>query len=735
MTLRYCEHGLYGTAVFTASISGTVMTVTAVASGVVSPGMVLSGSGVVVSSAATMESVVISNGTGTGGTGTYNLSNTQTVASTTITGVVGGPASIPAWGVAQEGDGSVVGAATSATVDIDLTLASAAAGASFSVLGAVLTCVTSGAGNNQFNAGSGATLATNLAAAINRATNTSVIAAQASGWATPKIQDAVYARVHPTVITTLQIMTRAGSAQYNSSTVATASFTGGTFGPYTFSGGAGGAWGHIAHMTSTAWPSALAVAAYGIFGTQQPFAGVTLPGDEVRLRSARIVHASAYNTTIALVGPTVGSRASPVQYVVDDGTTWPADGSAPVLTFKHTSIGATNFSFGLYAANSFFEIVGTKYSSGVFSLQFDAASHLAAGGAVVLGGGSSAQVKNFHLRSVYGSPASIAPNNTGGGNFRTIYKTGKITSARNNQQFLSQNTANAFQCITLNEVEFDAAGSSVANSGVLNPALGSGSAHIDYRLVGCKFSNFVVGSQLWQPLGGLNFGTFSVEDCDLGNVTQRGPYAGNIAATQISAVNQRAFVHVSRRGLRDYTIDTSLGFSCWNSLRGQPTAAAVLDDGVTPYSIMVLPTTVTNNLSPHNPFEAPRLARLNSLANGARTFTVCLLAESTIAPTKRDVSILVTYEAVDGSIVVLDTYNPLGGALAASTVTWTNEAGGFVTYQNGGTVNHLKYEISVATLAGKDLKAGSEFGVIVRFHTAVTNTTKSYFIDPEVRVV
>ncbi len=63
------------TASFTASIAGNVMTVTAVASGVLSVGQNVSGAGV---AAGTEISAL---GTGTGGTGTYTLSNTQTVAS------------------------------------------------------------------------------------------------------------------------------------------------------------------------------------------------------------------------------------------------------------------------------------------------------------------------------------------------------------------------------------------------------------------------------------------------------------------------------------------------------------------------------------------------------------------------------------------------------------------------------------------------------------------------------
>jgi hypothetical protein len=76
------------TAVFTATISngsggaGTVLNVTAVASGTIRPGMLLTGTGV---SAATQ---IVSFTTGTGGTGTYAIRPSQNVASTTITGTI-----------------------------------------------------------------------------------------------------------------------------------------------------------------------------------------------------------------------------------------------------------------------------------------------------------------------------------------------------------------------------------------------------------------------------------------------------------------------------------------------------------------------------------------------------------------------------------------------------------------------------------------------------------------------
>ena len=69
------------TAVFTASIATTTMTVTAITSGPIYPGMTITGTGV------TAGTRIVSQLTGTdGSTGDYQVSISQTVASTTITG-------------------------------------------------------------------------------------------------------------------------------------------------------------------------------------------------------------------------------------------------------------------------------------------------------------------------------------------------------------------------------------------------------------------------------------------------------------------------------------------------------------------------------------------------------------------------------------------------------------------------------------------------------------------------
>lgn len=68
-----------GGAVVTGSIAGTTLTVSAVTSGTLGVGSVLSGSGV------TASTTITALGTGTGGTGTYTVDTSQTASSTTIT--------------------------------------------------------------------------------------------------------------------------------------------------------------------------------------------------------------------------------------------------------------------------------------------------------------------------------------------------------------------------------------------------------------------------------------------------------------------------------------------------------------------------------------------------------------------------------------------------------------------------------------------------------------------------
>jgi hypothetical protein len=82
-------NGATNSGVFTGSIAGSTLTVTGVISGTVAVGEILTGAGIAVGTAIT------SQGTGTGGVGTYVVSPSQTVASTAINGVQPVPTNNP----------------------------------------------------------------------------------------------------------------------------------------------------------------------------------------------------------------------------------------------------------------------------------------------------------------------------------------------------------------------------------------------------------------------------------------------------------------------------------------------------------------------------------------------------------------------------------------------------------------------------------------------------------------
>ena len=65
-------------AIFTGSISGTTLTVSAVSSGTLYVGQTIQGAGI------TSGTIITALGTGTGGTGTYTISSSETVSSETM---------------------------------------------------------------------------------------------------------------------------------------------------------------------------------------------------------------------------------------------------------------------------------------------------------------------------------------------------------------------------------------------------------------------------------------------------------------------------------------------------------------------------------------------------------------------------------------------------------------------------------------------------------------------------
>lgn len=736
---KYVDHGLYGACAFTASRSTTTLTVTAVSAGRIGLGTIFKTAGADIADDTYYVSAYVGGG-GTGGaegTGNYTLApvngaaTTGTTVSQAMTGKLSAIALAPAWGVAQEGDGTASTAATAATVSIALSAATAAAGATFSIMGAVLTCVTSGAATNQFNAGTGATLVANLVAAINRTTNTSILVAQAAGWATPKIQDAVFARING-VTTTLDIMTRAGSAQYNTSTVTTAGFTGGTFGPYTFSGGAGGAWGALNNTLSTTLPSAVAANAYGVWGSASVMAGVQAAGDRINVRAGNKLLWCIGNGYPAIGPPaTIGSSAAPVEYVVDDGTVWPADAPNPLLEIRHIGTITNQFtSVNFNGASGFTALTAKRYSSGASNLLVTEAGVSSCGAFLNVGTSAvrdvdvvSSGVNGFARLQIYSAVAN-----------RQSKVTGVKLYAPLSTSWMLGYSGNGYTA-DINGCEFNNTGASLPHTGVI--AMHS-TQPCDIHLQGCKFPGFIAGSALWS---GSTYGSAcaTLVDCNFGNVTVRGPFVS--LQTTNNAFDLARVVSIgSRYANRDHSIDTVHGFVEWNSLLGFPTFSALLRDGVTPWSWRVKPSTLSGVVSLASPAVTPWIVTVNSApVAGVGTFTIQFCANDAISPalTTDDVSCVIMYDDVNGNIVVLDSLDLSSAALTASSDHWSSENGGGTQVQfiDAGTLLFNRYKITMSTPAGKNIAAGTEVRARLNFYRQMATSTQYFFVDPSVGIV
>lgn len=709
---KYCDHGAYiPDATITASFATNVMTVTATTQQI-ALGMIVTGVGI------PANTVLLSFGTGTGGAGTYNLSTSPgTLSSRTVTGSGGTYANIPpTFGVPQDGDGVGIDPSTAAaTVSIDLTSATAAAGATISIAGATLTCVASGATVAQFNAGSGATLAANIAAAINRTTNTATIAAPATGWTVLQIWAACYARV---VGNTLQIMFRAGSATHNGLQVVTAGFTGGTFGPYSFSGGVSGCWGMLLYWATPSFGAAAgALGAYGLWGSVGPIAGTFDANDLIYIRSGKTVITS---TSAGTVGSFVGNStaAAPVRMVFDTNKVWTGD--SPTAHFNIISIFSTAAAVGVRLP--FASIESTQFSPTDYGLTFthtgSAAVSWDVGGGCCLSGVSLLMTGSGTLGYQHGANPAAGR--------RTAFSNFYFSTPKTSTTLLALGASSVGNA-EIGPGIVDASGSSTAATGVVSCASSGNEAVV--RNV--KFRNFVIGSRL-NSTTLPNSGTrITYTDCDFGNISHRGPYM----AQGVPTYDFSGFItSYSNKGSRDFFHDTQKGFCQWNSVYAQPTLNATLDNGVDKWSIVVVPSAISGACSPLFPFSLPRFSVINALPTGPRTFTVEIAVSDQVTWTKRDVSLVVSYTTDAGDDVVLSSFDLNAGALTTSTATWSSESGGKVLYVDSGTLLHNKFKIQLSTPDGKDLPLGAEVTATVRVHTTVANTTQYLFVDPEILV-
>lgn len=662
-------------------------------------------------------------------------------------------AASPTFGTCQDGDGTAIGAATSATCSIDLTGFSAAAGNTLTIGGAILTCVASGAAANQFNAGSGATLAANIASAINAATNTITVTGASNpllGWRAAQLRDVCYASASGA---TLQIQTRAGSASYNSTSffaAVSSGFTGGTINQQ-FTGGAGGAWGYWISNASM-WPSSQAAGAYGAFAATAPIAGLINSGDVVNVRAANRTINMPSNVLTTVAPAAMGSRSSYAVFNIDDGTVWPADGSNPTLTFAVSTNGNNQGITISPNSASYFHLKAKRYASGQRNLIFQAtptgSQSLAS---LKLAYGPAYRMENVDFVGlasgsnyakavlVNGNAAPFSPLYTALSGLRFVWG----NTSGSSTYFIDSNGNSTFR-VDFFGCEFDAGSGSVTPQNVTN--VGSQSGPNVFNFNGHKFSNFPLSSRIRSDVTTLTAQPFTLtfRDCDLGNISDLRPVFTSVGSTVLCGGElgmQGIYLSNSFNG-RDFMADTPEGYAAWISTANYPYNNAKLLDGATGWSLRMVPTNSSGSnqtTSQLNPFKSPALSKINGIgSDGVRTITVEYALEKTLAYTGKDISLLVQYQdATTGERRFFDTYDSSGGALTASSTVWqygdvvdpADSVRRLVYTEGGGTLYHSKYAFSVVTPTA--VKAGTEITVWVRLHSPSTGISIGLFVDPE----
>ena len=730
MATRYCDHGAYGaTGSFSASTSGssTTLTLTTPGSftGVIKPGMFLTGTGI---SAETYISSVTYNASDVVTAVTMSAARTISAATTITATGAGSPESVPVWGSAQDGDGTASTAGTPATASIVFT--GAPSTGSIAVCGVSLS-PTWGA--------SAATAADALATAINASTTT--ITGPASFTRLSQLRNHIYARGPSTgaAAGTCEIMTRQASASHAGLTAITHTLNNVSSGAtITFSGGTGGCWGYLFNPTVTAWKSAVAVGGYGIWAAALPYCGALDAGDVVKVRSGKTI-TLVTNTNVTWTMAAMGSAGSPVRFDIDNSTAW-SDGADPVLkiTEAHTSNSVKTWS---HATTTFAHINAKQYSGGQRNLVLEATGYGPTTPNASVHYGGPVRFDNVDLYCPGTPTASPGPQAscsaqfngyvTGTAGAATIFKNCRIVqpgqAPSSGQYGLIYQSVNFMTRAEFIGCEFALTAPSTAWVHTISPSLGGPTQTV--VLESCVFTGFVSGSRLISTgVAAPSLGqTLFAKNCKFGGITIFGPTYMGLGSGVLDTGMMGVFA-ISQYGNREFVIDRAgKMYVEWQAAKGRPTLNARLHDGTTPWSIYVTTTATAANISRHSPAELPRIGKAiptnDQLTEGARTFRLNFLLESNLSWTKQDISILVDYIGTDDVPRTFDTYDPDAGALSTDgTSTWS------ATTWNGQTWNPTYFSVTTP----ESVKAGTEVGIYIRIHTTCSADTRGAIIDPEI---
>lgn len=626
----------------------------------------------------------------------------------------------PTWGVPQDGDGLAKSASTaSATASI---VFSGVPSGTISVCGVTLS-PTWGA--------SADAAANGLATAINASTSSATTTGFRAG---VQLRSAVYARgpASGAPAGTCEIMTRHGSALFNGQVAIAHALTNVNAGAsaLNFSGGVSGCWGYIGNVLNM-WPQSMTNCAYGIWCTNPPFAGALAAGDVVMVRSGKTVTYPGSSANI-FTFPALGSAQAYVTFVVDDGSVWAEDGPEPVLSLvMYGTSGGTRIGFdGLNT--SYVRIKGKRYSGDVHSLRianfgdgytpiYDLHSPVWHEGAEFIG-------KTAYIQGGTSSLQSSAACRK--------FTACKLTWVTQNsaQRFIAHSGGGVIRAI-FDDFIFDCGAATAPQVGILDMGATAGQSVWEFNSP--RFVNFVLGSSLVANASGTATSTphlAQIRNADYGNVTVLGPSQLGVTLPMGSPKQcvMQGVYSTSQIAGQDFFLDTPGGYVAWNSSRSFPTLNARLIDGLTPWSVQMVPATNAANIGPSSPLESPRFAKRNTLSSAIRTLTVNFGVEQSLSLNKGELSFLFEYVDTSGKVVTFSTLSEAGDAFDVGSGSWTNAVGAQFTYSENGTLYFDKKKIQVVTPTA--VAEGGEIACTVRIHKAAATAVQMIFVCPEIEV-
>lgn len=630
---------------------------------------------------------------------------------------------------AYDGDGLAKGLATPAKVSIDLTAYTAAATNTFAVGGATLTCVASGATANQFNAGTGATLASNLASAINAATNVLAASSPAANWVAHQLRNVVYASAAGA---TLNIQTRAGSSVYNANSsfqCVSVGFTGGSQFAAQFANGVSGAWGCFFsdYDAGTMWPQAITASSYGIIFNgvtttncaplAGPSAAISHDADVVHIRcNDKTLYASADNAT----GPGTVSVNRSAFYLFDDGTEWPT--GAGYLNFNGRRQSSTFWHVLVTALNSKCSFVN-RGGDWLTGLRIQAVNAGRSGAGIQPGNTASLLVENILFND---TQSTNIVNSTASSASDITIRGCKFVCTRNAfyqviNSFWSSSYPNS--SVLIERCVFDFSSYSGADSYVIALVNGISSNTLsncvirDCQLIAASAGHTAVNTYLASGVVVENFR-------GVNEATNLNVLGSN------SALNHRPVPYVIQQGIlsaEHFRHENPLYIVDWNPNAAYPTYNSLLPSG----GAWVVRLQWSNSANVEKLGGIEFFKRSHFITqSGMQKVVLEMLFDSALTPTNAHFGIFVTYtknadsliytEATEESSLVRQT-----GAttLATSAAAWT-KPGAYSTWVA------RKIEL---TLSGT-IKQNTNIDVGVVFHKKSPSGVQSVFINPEVGV-